>query len=150
MAYALGQTHSRSAVTPLTNLLTADKEDSVRAAAVVALGDIRDETAVPALAQVLAGEEPTRKKKRRENEFILRAAAESLGKIRSRAGVRPLLAALTNDSNPSEVRRAAATALGLIGDPSAMPALQAALTSDDPYLSQAAREAMRRLRSATP
>src|SRR5215831_16423315 len=35
-AYALGETHSRSAITPLTNLLTTDRDDGVRAAAVVA------------------------------------------------------------------------------------------------------------------
>jgi HEAT repeat protein len=147
VAYALGETHSRSAVTPLANLLNTDKEVGVRAAAAVALGQIGDETAVPALAQVISANQVQPKKKARENEFVVSAAAESLGKIRSRAGVSPLLTALANEANPLEVRRASATALGLIGDQSAVPALQAAYASDDPYLHQAAREALRRLRA---
>lgn len=150
-AYALGVTRSRSAVGPLTRLLLADKESGVRAAAAMALGQIGDEAAVSALSQVLSGAEQSQKKKKakvRENEFVVRAAARSLGQIRSRAGVDVLIAALANDANASDVRREAATALGMIGDPSAVPALRVAFASDDPYLSEAAREALRRLRSA--
>src|SRR5947207_3100497 len=43
------------------------------------------------------------------------------------------------------VRREVAMALGKIGSNSAVPALQAALHSDDPYLAEAAREALRRM-----
>lgn len=148
-AYALGQTRSRTALSPLTNLLTSDKDAGVRGAAAVALGEIGDESAVPSLSQVLTGRTETKKKaKTAENEFVMRAAARSLGQIRSRSGVEVLIAALANDTNDNDLRREAATALGLIGDPSAGPALQAAFASSDPYLSAAAKEALRLLKIA--
>ncbi|MFS8085529.1 MAG: HEAT repeat domain-containing protein, partial [Acidobacteriota bacterium] len=148
-AYTLGETHSRAAVEPLSNALRSDKEASVRAAAAVALGVIKDESAVPVLVQVLGLpplEQKKKKAKPREDEFVLRAAARSLGQIRSRAAVAILIAALRNQDYASDIRREAAIALGLIGDSAAVPALQAAFSSDDLYLSEAAREALRRLR----
>jgi len=149
-AYALGKTRSRSAVEALSNLLLFDKEASVRAAAAIALGQIGDDAAVNALSQVLNGTAPPKgkKKKLRENEFVMRAAAHSLGQIRSRSSVTVLIATLENETNANDVRREAATALGLIGDASAIPSLRAALGAADPYLSEAAREALRRLRLA--
>ena len=149
-AYALGETRSRSAVEALSNLLWFDKEAGVRAAAAIALGQIGDEAGVNALSQALSGTAPTKAKKKKgsENEFVMRAAAHSLGQIHSRSSVTVLIAALENETNPSDVRREAATALGLIGDASAIPLLRAALGSADPYLSQASREALRRLRIA--
>ena len=148
-AYALGETRGRSAVEPLANVLLSDKEAGVRGAAAVALGKIGDETAVPALVQTLGGPTPQPKKKKskaRENEFVLRAATRSLGQIRSRAALNILIATLGNQEYPSDVRREAAIALGMIGDTAAVPSLRAAFLSDDPYLSAAAREALRRLR----
>src|SRR5260370_34177791 len=148
-AYALGETRSRSAVEPLANVLLSDKEAGVRGAAAVALGQIGDEAAVPALVQTLGGPTPQPKKKKskaRENEFVLRAATRSLGQIRSRAALNILIAVLGNEEYPSDVRREAAIALGMIGDTAAVPSLRAAFSSDDPYLSAAAREALRRLR----
>jgi HEAT repeat protein len=146
-AYALGETRSRSALEALSNLLGFDKEAGVRAAAAIALGQIGDDAAVNALSQVLNGTVPTKgkKKKASENEFVMRAAAHSLGQIRSRAGVAVLIATLESETNPSDVRREAATALGKIGDASAASSLRAALASDDPYLSEAARVAIKRL-----
>src|SRR3989475_3197128 len=141
-AYALGETRNRSAVEALSNLLLFDKETGVRAAAAIALGQIGDEAAVNALSQVLSGTAPAKgkKKKASENEFVMRAAAHSLGQIRSKTSVTVLIAALENETNPSDVRREAATALGLIGDASAASALRAAFASADPYLSTAARQ----------
>jgi HEAT repeat protein len=148
-AYALGETRNRSAVAPLVNILTSDKEMSVRAAAALALGEIGDEAAAQPLAQVLAGQPEKKKKAKGEaDDFVKRAAARSLGRIKSRSGVDVLIATLTNDANDNDVRREAATALGLIGDTAAIPTLQAALTSSDPYLSEAARAALRRLKLA--
>ena len=147
-AHALGETRSRAAVGPLIELLSMDKEPGVRAAAAIALGHIEDESAAPALIDVLAGISKKKKSKGSDNEFLLRAAAQALGEIHSRAGVDVLIATVGNETKPAEVRRAAAKSLGLIGDPAARPALQAAYASDDPYLSQAAREALRRLRVA--
>lgn len=148
-AYALGQTRSRTATAALSSVLLADKEIGVRGAAAVALGEIGDESAVIPLAQMLTGSSPAKKKaKAGEDMFVRRAAARSLGQIRSRAGVSVLITTLSSDANDMDVRREAAMALGLIGDSSAGPALQAALSSSDPYLSEAARDALRRLRLA--
>lgn len=146
--YSIGETRSRSAIQPLVELLGTEKEASVRSAAVVALGQIGDESAVPALVHVLSGVSPNKKSKNREDDFTMRSAAQALGEVRSRTGVEPLIAALTNETNSLDVRRAAAESLGLIGDSSATSALEAALVSSDPYLSEAARAALRRLRLA--
>ncbi|HEU4766511.1 MAG TPA: HEAT repeat domain-containing protein [Pyrinomonadaceae bacterium] len=147
-AYALGRTRSRSATAALSELLLTDKEDGVRGAAAVALGDIADEAAVISLVGTLAPELSSRekgKRKREQNVFVLRAAAVALGKIKSRAGTAALISVLGNEKLDSDVRREAARALGLIGDPSAASALRSVSTSSDPYLSQMAHEALRKL-----
>lgn len=147
-AYALGQTRSRGAVPPLLERLTTDKSEGVQAAAAVALGMIGDESAIVVLAQVLgpgSSSRTTRKRKPKGNEFVLTAAARSLGQIGSRAGLPALIDALSNDAQPNNVRREAARALGSIGDPSAVPALRVALTAPDPYLSQIAYDALRKI-----
>jgi HEAT repeat protein len=146
--YSIGETRRRAAVRPLMELLTTEKEGSVRAAAVSALGQIGDDSAVPALAHMLSGLSPNKKSKKGEDDFTMRSAAQALGEIGSRAGLEPLIAALTNEANSLDVRRAAAEALGSIGDSSATSALEAASASHDPYLSDAARLALRRLRLA--
>ena len=147
-AYALGLTHSRSATSPLSERLLNDKEDGVRAAAAVALGEIADEAAVVALAGALAPElsAPAKKKQKREpNVFVLRAAATALGRIKSRAGTSALISALSNEKLHADVRREAARSLGLIGDPAAVPALRAATTAEDPFLSEIAHQALKKL-----
>jgi HEAT repeat protein len=149
-AYSLGRTRSRSATAALSERLLSDKEDGVRAAAAVALGNIADEAAVVSLAGVLAPELAARegsKRKREQNVFVLRAAAVALGQIGSRAGTSALVAVLANEKLDSDVRREAARALGSIGDPAAAPALRAASTAADPFLSQIAYEALRKLRT---
>lgn len=147
-AYALGKTRSKSAVAPLIERLNLDKKDGVRGAAAIALGQIGDEAAVVSLAQVLSPQldapnsSKARKNKKRENVFVLRAAARSLGQIASRAGVPALLAIIEDEQAEDDVRREAAEALGLIGDPSALPALQKLLTAQDPSLSLTASKAV--------
>lgn len=144
-ASVLGQTRDRYAVNALSEALLKDKKSSVRGAAAMALGEIGDEAAVTALLQTLTG---GKKKRSSEDEFVIRAAARSLGQIRSRAAVPILIATLENSTNAPDTRREAATALGLIGDPAAMPALQAAFAAgEDPYLTEAARAAMRTIKS---
>lgn len=147
-AYALGLTHSRQATAALAERLLNDKEDGVRGAAAVALGQIGDEAAVVALVGTLAPElsMPSKKKaKREQNVFVLRAAASALGQIRSRAGTAALVSVLNNEKLPDDVRREAARSLGLIGDPTAAEALKAATSAADPYLSQTAYEALRKI-----
>ena len=150
VAYALGQTRSRTAVAALVDRL-ADKKDSVRGSAAVALGQIADAAAVSSLAAVLnpqSGLTPAKKEKKRkreQNPFVLRAAARSLGQIGDRAGLSALIVVLQDEKAGDDLRREAAIALGAIGDASAIPALREALTEPDPYLSQAAHEAIRRI-----
>ncbi|MGI9069104.1 MAG: HEAT repeat domain-containing protein [Pyrinomonadaceae bacterium] len=153
-AYALGKTRSRTAVAALVERLLNDKIDAVRGAAAVALGQIGDETAVSSLAFVLHpqfGLVPTKRSKKKipENPFVLRAAARSLGQIRSRGGLPALIHALQDEQGEADVRRESAVALGAVGDSSALPALREALTALDPYLSQAAEEAIRKIISSS-
>ena len=145
VAYALGLSKSRNATDTLIKLLLNDKEDGVRAAAAVALGDIGDERAVVALAGVLAPTLGQAQKKREKNVFVLRSAAKSLGQIKSRAGVPALVSALSNEKFEEDVRREAAYSLGLIGDVSAVPALRAAANSGDPYLSQVSVQSLKKI-----
>ena len=142
--YALGMTHSRSATAAVVERLLNDKEDGVRAAAAVALGDIADQTSVVTLSTVLTGE-AQRKGKSERNDFVLRACATALGRIRSPAGVPALITALQNEKLSSDVRREAAAALGMIGDPSAVNALNQAVNSSDPYLSRIAFESLKKI-----
>jgi HEAT repeat protein len=151
-AYALGLTHSRIGVTALAAALEVDKKPSVRGAAAVALGQIGDAEAVPALSGALSRRvqgsglfNRLRRRKVEEDEFVRRSAAISLGLIGSREAVPVLVEALSNERTPGDVRREAARALGLIGDPAAVPALRAALAAHDPYLSQIAFEVLKKL-----
>ena len=149
-AYALGLTRSRSAVAGLIEHLS-DKKDSVRGAAAVALGQIADASSVTALAAVLnpqAGLAPSKKSqksKREQNPFVLRSAARSLGQIGNRAGVPALIGVLQDDNAEVDLRREAASALGEIGDASAIPALRDVTTAGDPYLAEAAHQALRKI-----
>jgi HEAT repeat protein len=151
VAYALGRTRSQTAVAPLIERLQSDKKDSVRAAAAVALGQIGNSAAVFPLATVLdprfglTSSKKKQKSRKGANPFILRAAAHSLGQIGGSVGLPALFAVLQNEKADGDVRREAVIALGMIGDPSALPALRDAATASDPYLSQAAREAIRRI-----
>jgi HEAT repeat protein len=147
IAFALGEARHPSAVSALADLLSRDKEHSVRAAAAIALGEIGDAAAMPALSQIIAGDgSKKRKSKSDEEEFVVRSAVRSLGRIGSRAAVATLIAALQNESNSIDTRREAATALGLLGDAAALPALNATFQANaDPYLSEAARMAIRQI-----
>jgi HEAT repeat protein len=151
-AYALGLTRSPLGVSALAAAVETDKEASVRGASAVALGQMGDAGAVPALAGALSRRlqgsgffNRLRRRKVEENEFVRRAAAVSLGQIGSREAVPVLVETLSNERTPDDVRREAARALGLIGDPSAVPALRSVLTHRDPYLSRIAFEALRKL-----
>jgi HEAT repeat protein len=133
-------------------LLARDKEAGVRGAAAVALGQIGDALAVPALSEALGRRvnasgilNRATFRKTEENDFVRRAAAISLGQIKSREGVPALVAALSNEHAGDDVRRESARSLGQIGDASASPALRAALTARDPYLSEIAAEALRKV-----
>jgi HEAT repeat protein len=154
-AYALGETRSRTTISALVALLEKEKKEGVRGATVVALGQIGDEAAVIPLAELLGRRVPApgiinrvRRSKRDENEFVRRAAAHSLGQIRSRAAVPALVSIVMDERAPADVRREAANSLGLIGDAAAVPALRAVLTARDPYLARIAAEALLKIAQA--
>jgi HEAT repeat protein len=151
-AYALGLSRSSLGVQPLSSAVQTDKEASVRGAAAVALGQIGDAAAVPALAGALTRRlqgsgffNRLTRRKVEEDEFVRRAAAVSLGQIGSREAVPVLVETLSDTRAPNDVRREAARALGLIGDAAAVPALRSVLAHPDPYLSGIAFEALRKL-----
>jgi len=155
-AYALGLTRSTVGVSALAAAVETDKKPSVRGAAAVALGQIGDAAAAPALAGALSRRIQASgffgramRRKVEEDEFVRRAAAISLGQIGSRDAVPVLVETLSDERAPQDVRREAARALGLIGDPSAVPALRNVLTHRDPYLSRIAFEALRKLDPST-
>jgi HEAT repeat protein len=151
-AFALGLTRSPTCVASLAAAVEIDKKPSVRGAAAVALGQIGDPSAAPALSGALARRLPAtgifnrlRRKKVEEDEFVRRSAAVSLGQIGSRESVPALVEALSDVRSPGDVRRECARALGRIGDPSAVPALRSVLSAQDPYLSRIAFEALRKI-----
>jgi HEAT repeat protein len=159
-AYALGKTRSRTSVSLLIERLLTDKQDGVRGAAAVALGEIADSAAVASLSTVLnqqvgqptsiSASKKTKKSKKEQNPFVRRAAAHSLGQIGSNAALPVLLAVLQDEKSEDDIRREAALALGRIGDQAALPALREAQRARDPYLSQAALDATRRILKAQP
>lgn len=156
-AYALGKTRSSSGVSALAELLLTDKEDGVRGAAAVALGQIGDETAVVPLSAVLNPQvampdvkaKKNKKPRREQNLFVLRSAARSLGQIGSRAATPALILMIQDEKAEDDLRRESATALGRIRDTSALPSLRAALTARDPYLAEAAKEAILRITNSS-
>lgn len=146
--YALGLTRNRKATAPVSGVLLKDRDDEVRAAAAVALGELRDESAVPLLVSIIAPELTQISKGKitpERNTFVVRAAATSLGHIRSRGATVALISALQNEKYSDDVKREAATALGTIGDPAAIDALKTAARSEDPYLATAAQQSLRKL-----
>ncbi|HVF49902.1 MAG TPA: HEAT repeat domain-containing protein [Pyrinomonadaceae bacterium] len=120
--------------------LLQDKDEFVRRETAYALGAIKVRAAVGPLVIVLA---------RDKSAAVRGAAAVALGQIGSREAVPALISVLANERAGDDVRREAARALGLIGDPSAVPALRAVLTARDPYLSQIAHDALRKLDPAS-
>lgn len=152
--YALGETRSRTATAALDALLSKEKRDGVRGAIAVALGQIGDKAALIPLAELLGRRVPAsgiinrvRRSKKDDNEFVRRAAAHSLGQIRSSVAIPALASVVMDKRAPDDVRREAANSLGLIGDPLAIPALREVLTARDPYLSRIAYEALKKITS---
>jgi hypothetical protein len=74
------------------------------------------------------------------------SAAVSLGRLKDARAVKPLVRALSDDSNV--VRALAATALGHIGDQAALPALQRATQDSDQTVRRRAVDAIALIRSS--
>jgi len=134
-AYALGRFHSNEGTAALTAALK-DKDKEVRGAAAVSLGEYQDAQAISPLERALED----------KSEFVRAQSARALGANgRAAAGSVPLLIKLLTSDKDQEVKRQAATALGRIGDRAALPALEHAQHDRDPYLSQAALEAIKKI-----
>ena len=74
-SYALGKVGSQGAINSLLRILQSDKVLDVRAASVIALGEISDASVVPELVKIL------QRKPKTEEEFLRRSAARSIGQI---------------------------------------------------------------------
>jgi HEAT repeat protein len=138
IAYALARYPSPQVTTALISLLK-DKKHEVRAAAAYALAESGgDPAATGALIEVLE------KRRKDEDSFARSQAARGLGKIASREAIDPLLKSLDRDKSEN-ARREAARALGMIAtkqDVKVIEALQQAALSPDPYLHEAADNAL--------
>jgi HEAT repeat protein len=132
-AYALERFHGDERTTALAGALR-DKDAEVRAAAAISLGDHADAGAIAPLASALSD----------KNAFVRGRAARALG-VNGRAAVQtvPALITLLAKDEDNEVKRQAAGALGQLGDRSALAALERATHDKDPYLGQAASDAIR-------
>ncbi len=132
-AYALGKFGRTEATAALVAALK-DKDTEVRGAAAVALGEYADAAAIAPLTAALED----------KSEFVRAQAARALGvNGRAAAAVVPILIKLLASDKDPNVKRHAATALGQIGERAALPELERAARHHDPYLSQAASEAIR-------
>jgi HEAT repeat protein len=132
-AFGLGKLHSNEGTLALVAALK-DKDIEVRGAAAVALGEYADASAIAPLTVALAD----------KSEFVRAQSARALGTNgRAAAATVPLLIKLLASDKDPNVKRHAATALGQIGERAALPALERAARDSDPYLSQAASEAIK-------
>jgi HEAT repeat protein len=119
-ARALGRLRAQQATRPLEKLL-GDPEFRVRQDAIVALMDIGDHTAVPAVAERLDDSHP----------YVQIFAARALGKMKDRRAVPALTRALSDEN--WRLRVAAAEALAKIGDDSGIAPIRQALRRERPW-----------------
>ncbi len=174
-AYALGKIQNTSAIAPLMQSFQNKKEKSVEVknAAVIALGEIGDASAVDFLTQIL------RRKPTAENDFERRSAARSIGQIAQiiqtgkskvitppdgfakielpkypnlsaqfpvfSAALPVLTQILQNPTESDDAKRESAFALGAIGDVSAAAILQTNLRAEDYYLAAICAEALQKI-----
>jgi len=173
-AYALGKVESPDSAAPLIGLLRSEKDLEVKAAAVVALGQSGNISALDPLITIL------KRSPREDEEFLRRAATRSIGQIAQitktgngrvvtpqsflpekfkdlsgddltaqypafSSAVVALSSLLQNAREAEDTRRESAFALGAIGSRSAMSVLQASTQNADPYLAEIAREAIAKL-----
>jgi len=138
-AYALAQFTGAERTSALIAALS-DKSSEVRGAAVVALADHPDAEALSAVSTALHD----------TSAFVRAHAVRAIGVNGARASplVKQLIEILSSDTD-SEVKRQAATALGKVGNSAAIPSLERARHSSDPYLAQAAAEALKMIGEAS-
>ena len=139
-AESLGGFKERRVVDPLIPVLeNRDEMKSVRAAAAVSLGVLKDERASTALLTALSD----------ENAEIRLKAATALGNLKDAKAVAQLSEIVENPLEPDTVRDAAVAALGNIGDKSAEDVLIRALDIRVGDISKNAIVALGKLESET-
>lgn len=178
-AYALGSTESPDAAGPLIEFLHREKDLEAKGAAVVALGQTGNRSAVESLILLL------KRKPHEDEEFLRRSAARSIGQIAqiNRTGnirvvtpqsflpekfkeltgddmttqfpvlssaVVTLGSVLQNKREADDTRREAAFGLGAIASRDAIAVLEVSRNSPDPYLAEIALEALAKIASANP
>jgi HEAT repeat protein len=131
-AGCLGRLLDARAVGPLTKLLAASKDASVRAGAATALGRIRDRASIPALKQAKADETDAEAKSR------IAAALNQFDDPEPN----PLVAALKDDDARVQVR--AAMLLGRRHDPRALGWMDATINGDNLQLREEAIAMLRK------
>jgi HEAT repeat protein len=131
-AAILGRMAERRALNALTQLLS-DTDALVRRHATVALGFIRDAAAAPSLIRAMSD----RDKVVREN------AIWALGMMRAESAVEAISKSLSSDERALRFR--AVNALAEIGGDAAIQAIKSVIADLDPVISEAARNALRRL-----
>jgi HEAT repeat protein len=136
-ARLLGYFEHKSAVMPLIQALAAAPEGKIRIEVAIALGQLKDERAVPSLVTTL---------KDKEIDLRLRAV-KALQQIGTAEAVNGLLTALTNDKD--WIRKDAAIALGELGLPDAIDLLFETLQWDGySTVRDAAEKALQRIPEA--
>lgn len=112
--------------------LLEHKNPRLASAAAYALGEIRNEEAVPDLIAALES----------DRAHMRRIAAHALGKIGDKRAVPSLIDLLNSEAQPVAVQASAITALGKIGDPEAKHILSRLNRSPEKWLQQTANIAL--------
>lgn len=114
-AEALGQLGGTAASKQLLEALNTDKEPWVRAYIVSALGNFKDDTAIAAKLNSIAGD---------DSSYRARASAlQALGRMKAPGALSTLEAAVNGDSPDGILRDAALRSMGPLGDDKAVPLL---------------------------
>lgn len=116
-------------VPSLIEIVSSGKEAWLRTACVVALGQIGDEVAIPALVKTMHDRVLF-------SYDIASQAAEAMRRI-GKPAVQPLIDVMTT-SEDANARLNAIGQLGLMGDQRAVPSLMEALNEEDPHFRQVA------------
>jgi HEAT repeat protein len=139
-ALELGKLSDRQATSALSAALRDPSAEVARSAA-VALGALRDVSALEALAAVVLN------KDRYFHSTVRVAAAEALAALRDRRAIIALIAGVRDQI--AEVSQASIVALGTLGDERAIDSLVVAARNDSnyflPFVRQSAVEALSRL-----
>ena len=139
-ANSLGGFKERRLVEPLIAVLeNSDEMKSIRAAAIVSLGALKDERAAAPLLTALSD----------ENAEIRLQAIAALGTLKDAKAVAKLSEIVENPLEPDNVRAAAVTALGNIGDKTAEDVLIRALDIRVGNMANNAMIALGKLESTT-